>query len=604
MDAVSDPTVHTVVAMTSSQIGKTETLLNTIGYHVDQDPAPILFIMPTLELGEALSKDRLAPMIRDTACLGKVIRDARARDSGNTLLHKTFPGGHITIAGANSPSSLSSRPIRILLADEIDRYPASAGTEGDPVTLARRRTARFWNRKIVLTSTPGTKGLSRIEAEWEISDQRRYYVICPDCSHAQHLTWKQVQWTKGQPDTAVYVCEDCGSCWDDGTRWRAITQSPTQGGGWRATKPFRGTAGFHLNEIYAPSPVRLADMAGAFVEAQRKKNVELMKTWVNTSLGESFEESAEQIDGSGLMTRCEAWSGNSEAEQKLAEIDRLAPRQVLVVTVGIDMQGNRAEIERVGYGADDESWSLDYKIIPGDPTSPQFWKEIDAYLLTPTTREDGWQLPVSATCIDSGGHHTQQVYKFCKTRFISRRVYAVKGASQQEAGKPVWPKRSSKTRKELYLIGTNAAKDAIYSFIKLVSVGPGYCHFPLGRDKLYFEQLTSEKVRTKYVKGFPYREWFLPVGVRNEALDCRVYSYAALQSLNPRWSVLVAQDASRTGRKPVALPATKSEAVDAEPRDVPLVTPEVEAKRLPAHRKPAPVPVRGRGMRRRSNWMG
>lgn len=594
MDALSEPTIHTVVAMTASQIGKTETLLNAMGYYVDQDPAPMLVIMPTLELGEALSKDRIAPMIRDTPCLKGKIKDARARDSGNTLLHKTFPGGHITIAGANAPSSLSSRPVRIVLADEVDRYPPSAGTEGDPVSLARRRTSRFWNRKIVLTSTPGTKGISRIEAEWELSDKRRYFVVCLDCGHAQHLQWKQVQWPPGQPDEAVYVCEGCGSCWEDGARWRAIAQSPANGGGWRATSKSRGVAGFHLNEIYAPSPVLLRDMAAGFLEA--KKSVQTLRTWINTSLGESFEESAEEIDGHVLLGRRELWGADNAS---VPEGQRMAPSDVLVVTCGVDMQDDRAEIERVGWGVGDESWSLEQKIIHGDPSTTAFWDEIDGYLATSTLREDGVDFPVAATCIDSGGHHTQQVYKFAKQHYVRRRIYAIKGPSQQQPGQPVWPKRSSKTRKELYLIGTNAGKDATYGYIRVTQPGPGYCHFPTGREQEFFDQLTSEKVRTRFIKGFPYREWFLPPSVRNEALDCRVYAYAALQSLNPRWSILKDMDEKRVGHKrPVrpkeSAPATQDEDSGASP-PVP-----VPAKRAltPVIRRP---PVR-RGLRR-GRWM-
>lgn len=598
MDSLSEPTIHTVVAMTSSQIGKTETLLNAIGYYVDQDPAPILVIMPTLELGEALSKDRIAPMIRDTACLKGKIRDARTRDSGNTLLHKTFPGGHLTIAGANAPSSLSSRPVRIVLADEVDRYPPSAGTEGDPVSLARRRTSRFWNKKIVLTSTPGTKGISRIEAEWELSDKRFYFVVCLDCGHPQRLVWKQVQWEEHDPDSAVYVCEGCGLCWDDGTRWRAIAQSPARGGGWKATARSRGIAGFHLNEIYAPSPVLLRDMVAGFLDA--KKSVQTLRTWVNTSLGESFEETAEAVDGHGLMARRELWGADSPT---IPEDQRMAPMAVLVVVAGVDMQGDRCEIERIGYGVDDESWSLEYKIIHGDPSTTAFWDELDRYLLTPTLREDGVELPVAATCIDSGGHHTQQVYKFAKVRYKTRRVYAIKGPSQQQPGTPVWPKRSSKTRKELYLIGTNAGKDATYGYIKVATPGPGYCHFPTGREQVYFDQLTSEKVRTRYIKGFPYREWFLPPSVRNEALDCRVYGYAALQSLNPRWAVLKQLDDQRVGRKrPAQKPVEEAE------KSAPVESQEQAAQSprasVPSPARPVLTPIRrGRGVARRSRWM-
>jgi phage terminase large subunit GpA-like protein len=231
MDAVSDHSVHTVVVVSSAQVGKTETLSNIIGFHVAQDPAPMLLLQPTLEMGEAYSKDRLAPMVRDTPALKGTIKDPRSRDSGNTLLHKVFPGGHITIAGANSPASLASRPIRIVLADEVDRYPPSAGTEGDPVSLARKRSTTFWNRKTILTSTPTVKGISRIEAEWEISDKRRFHVTCTDCDHAQHLKWAQVKWPEGRPQEAAYVCEECGSIWEDAKRWTMLRKGKVDSDG-------------------------------------------------------------------------------------------------------------------------------------------------------------------------------------------------------------------------------------------------------------------------------------------------------------------------------------------------------------------------------------
>ena len=184
----------------------------------------------------AFSKDRMAPMLRDTPALRGLVKDARARDSGNTMLHKTFPGGHITMTGANSPAGLASRPIRIVLCDEIDRYPESAGTEGDPVSLARKRTATFWNSKLVLTSTPTIKDLSRIEQAYLASDQRRYWVPCPDCGEFQVLKWANVRWDEGKPETAHYVCEHCGSCLDEQHKTTML-----QAGEWRADATFKGT---------------------------------------------------------------------------------------------------------------------------------------------------------------------------------------------------------------------------------------------------------------------------------------------------------------------------------------------------------------------------
>ena len=227
---------------------------NVAGYHIHQDPCPVLLMQPSLEMAEAWSRERFAPMLRDTPVLRGLVGDARARDSENTIRHKTFPGGHIAMVGANSPASLASRPIRLVLADEVDRYPLSAGTEGDPLSLATKRQTTFWNRKTLLGSTPTLKVTSVIWREWLRSDMRKFYVPCPHCDHRQVLTWANVRWDKNEdgehlPETAYYLCEGdgCGSAWSDAERWQAIAH-----GEWRATAPFNGIAGFHITGFVSP----------------------------------------------------------------------------------------------------------------------------------------------------------------------------------------------------------------------------------------------------------------------------------------------------------------------------------------------------------------
>jgi phage terminase large subunit GpA-like protein len=513
MDAANEPETETVVAMFASQTGKTSAIENVIGYHVDQDPSPILMVVPTLDLAEVFSKDRLAPMIRDTKVLNGKIADARARDSDNTLLHKRFAGGQLGLAGANSPASLASRPIRILIGDEIDRYPPSAGTEGDPVSLARKRTTNFWNRKIFLISSPTIKTMSRIETAYEESDQRRYWVPCPHCQEPQTLKWKQVRWPTGKPETAQYMCPHCGALWSDSERWRAIEK-----GEWRAERPFNGTAGFHLNGIYSPW-IELGVAACDFLNA--KPHPERLKVWVNTFLAETWEEDAEKLDPQVLAGRLENW--------------KKPPVEIMVITAGVDLQDDRVEVELVGWGPGEESWSLEHKVIYGDPSAPFLWQQLDECLLQRFRIVDGRELPISAVCVDTGGHYTQAAYSFCKMRW-NRRVYAIKGKAG--AGHPVWPKRASKNNKarvNLFLIGVDAAKDMVIARLKVAEPGPGYCHFPADRDAEYFRQLTAEKVVRKYVKGFETRIYEKDPNSRNEALDMRVYAYAALMALNVSW---------------------------------------------------------------------
>jgi phage terminase large subunit GpA-like protein len=509
MDAISDPTIETVVLMMGAQMGKSECLNNVVGYHIAQDPSPILVVQPTLDMAQTWSKDRLAPMLRDTPALQGLVKDPRSRDSGNTTLHKSFPGGHVTACGANSPASLASRPIRVVLCDEVDRFPISAGSEGDPVTLAKKRAATFWNRKIILVSTPTNKGASRIEAAYEESDKRLYYVPCGDCGHHQTLKWSQVKWEADKPETASYACEECGSLWDDATRVRAVRR-----GEWRSTAKSAKTAGFSVSGIYSPW-IPLEDAVRDFLEV--RKQPATLRVWVNTYLAETWEEDGEQVDDYSLAERAEDWGD-------------VVPSDGLILTAGVDVQDDRLEAEIVAWGKDEESWSIAYKTIHGDPSGPTVWRDLDEFLYQVYEHEYGEDMIVRATCIDSGGHHTQAVYKYVSTR-ESKRIFAIKGVGGE--GKPMVgkPSKNNIGKIKLFPVGVDTIKYELFSRFKITEPGPGYCHFPEGRDPEYYKQLTAEKIATKYHKGFSRRE-FVKIRTRNEALDVRVYAKAALALLN------------------------------------------------------------------------
>jgi phage terminase large subunit GpA-like protein len=514
MDALTDPTIREVWVMKSAQVGWTEILNNLVGYHVHQDPSPILLVQPTLEMAEAYSKDRLAPMVRDTPALRERISDARTRDSGNTLLHKVFPGGHVTLAGANSPSGLASRPIRVALFDEIDRYPITAGTEGSPINLARKRTTTFWNRRIAGGSTPTVKGASQIEARFEASDQRYLMVPCPHCDEEQRLVWAQVQWTERDPATAKYCCQHCGALWSDGERMQAVHRAGTENR-WKAVKPFNGIAGFHINEIYSPF-VRLSEMVQNFLEA--KKLPETLQTFVNTSLAETWEETGSTVEPGSLLERRESYG----PEQ--------IPAGVALLTAGVDVQNDRVEIQLNGWGAEEENWIIEQHVIRGDPDGAALWQEVDEYLLRQFTTEDGRRLLIDAACIDSGGLSTQTVYNFVVSR-KRRRVWAIKGMAG--TGKLAWPKKASKTPKSramVFILGVDTIKSTLYGRLaKIADPGSGYIHLPQSADEDFCKQLTSEKAVTKHVRGRASIVW-LPraSGIAQEAQDCWVYAYAAM----------------------------------------------------------------------------
>ena len=538
MDALLEPGVYQVVIMSSAQVGKTTILKAIIGYHIDQDPAPILCVNPTEAMAEAFSKDRLSPMIRDMPALAARVADPKTRDTGNTILHKRFPGGHITMIGANAPASLASRPIRILLCDEVDRYPASAGTEGDPVNLAIRRTATFHNRRLLMTSTPTIKGCSRIEMEFLKSDQRRYVVPCPHCRQFHPLEWANVRWPENEPEQATMSCPHCLGVIEERHKFSMLER-----GQWRAESPCKGIAGFHINELYSPWR-RWSEVAIDFLAA--KKSPETLKTWINTSLGQSWEEAGEKYDPDALLSRRENYSAVA------------LPARILYLTGGVDVQDDRLEAEVIGWrkeGDDSppESWGVEYFVLNGDPGRLDVWSQLDAVLQKAWGTEDGRLLRISAACIDSGGHHTAQVYAFCEAR-RGRRVHAVKG---MPGTRPIWNPKAGKSQKynaQVWHVGTDSAKEAWYARLRISDMRPGYCHFPANYPESFFLQLTAEQVRTRYSRGHPVREWVLPSGKRNEALDVRVYGLAALLAYPVPWELLASRSGSpfSVQRAPVA----------------------------------------------------
>jgi len=518
MDAICDPEIQDVVWQKSAQVGATEILLNILGYYIDQDPSPILLLEPTLEMAEAFSKDRLSPMLRDSPCFAGKISSPRSRDGGNTLLHKAFPGGQITLAGANSPSSLAMRPIRIVLCDEVDRYPASAGAEGSPVRLAFKRTNNFWNRKRVQVGTPTLKGASAIEKAFQQSDQRFRYLPCPHCGEFQVLKWGRVVWAKAedgtpQPDTAVYACEHCAAPIDLDAELNDMDRK----GKWIAHNPRSKVVGFHINELYSPWK-KLHETVEDFLAA-KFEGPESFKTWINTALGETWDpQDHVELNAEGMLARREAYPAQ-------------VPWGVGCMTAGIDTQDDRLELIVKGWGRANESWLIHREVIWGSPAMPETWEKLDRLLLEGYRHASGRLLFIEAAAVDIGGSHTQHARDFAKPR-IPRRVFPIRGSNQPAA--PLIKKSGNKRIKEWH-IGTIAAKDTILlTRLKIDQVGPGYMHFPVADwcDLDYFKQLATSEHITKDRKGRNRRWEKVTHDTRNEALDCEVYAWAIFTLLN------------------------------------------------------------------------
>ncbi len=502
-----------VVFVKSAQCGGTEVLLNTCGYLMHHAPAPTLLVQPSVEMAKRFSKQRLDAMIENTPVLRGRVKDPRSRDSGNTILLKEFDGGVLILTGANSAVGLRSLPAKYVLCDELDGWQADADNEGDPFTLACKRTVAFGSqRKILAVSTPTLEGLSRIEALYKASDQRRYFVPCPRCGHYQVFVWSGVVWEKDHPETARYRCEACEALIENWQKTEMLAR-----GEWRATAAGDGkTRGYRISALHAPVGwPSWGELAVEFLEANKSR--ETLQAFVNTVWGECWkDEAALPLDADALYSRREPFG---------AEV----PMGACLLTAGADVQGDRIEVEIVGWGDGEESWSVAYHVLYGDTGQPEVWCDLDRLLLRQWKHESGLELPTTAACIDAG-FEMAQVLEFCRPR-MNRKVYAVKGTAG--FGKPVWPRRASKGvhRGEFFVIGSDTAKERVYGKLRVSLAGPGYCHFPLNRERDYFDMLVSERIRARTVHGRAERYFYKPDGVRNEALDCRAYATAALHGL-------------------------------------------------------------------------
>ncbi|HOW49326.1 MAG TPA: phage terminase large subunit family protein [Burkholderiaceae bacterium] len=531
--------VECVVLQWGAQVGKSEAGNNWLGYVIDVAPGPIMAVQPTIDLAKRYSRQRIAPMVLETPRLRDKVSENRSRDEANTTLLKDFPGGVLLLAGANSAAGLRSMPVRYLFLDEIDAFPLDVDGEGDPVGLAERRTATFARRKILKTSTPTLRDFSRIEAAYLAGDRRRYHVPCPHCQVEQVLAWPNVRWQRDDvgapiPGTVRYACAHCATLIEEHHKPYMLAH-----GRWIAEGTAGRVASFHLSALYSPLGWYSWETAAAEFyeanEAAKAGDVSKLRAWTNTVLAETWEDAGDKVSEGELQRRAEPLER------------RTVPERALVLVAGVDVQADRLEAYVWAYGPGEESWLVEREVLHGSPseldgpTSP--WVALDALLEVQFAHGSGGTLSIAATAIDSGGHHTSEVYHYARTR-AWRRVLAVKGQSQ--AGKPVLGKptdldvnfRGVKLRKgvKLWPVGADTGKATLYGRLRLAAPGPGYVHLPTWAPREVFEQITAERLATRYVKGRPKLEWLKPAGRRNEALDCTVYALAAAHFLGlPRW---------------------------------------------------------------------
>lgn len=539
LDAITDHRVERVSVMKSARIGYTLMLSATIGYFIDQEPSSMMVVQPTLGDAKGFSKETIGPMMRDVPALAEIAftesEEKGQKDSSATLTHKSFPGGVLSITGANSGTGLRRISRRVVLLDEVDAYPPSAGHEGDPIKLAEKRAEYFWDRKIIAGSTPLVAGVSRIEEMFEAGDQRRYYVPCPHCKHMDYLRFNVqrddeeldaghlMKWDKGKPETAYFMCRECG-CVIDESHKRAMLE----GGEWRADREFKGHASFHIWAAYSLSPnATWAHIAIEVVEA--KGNPLKLQTFVNTTLGETWKEKGEAPDWERLYERRELYPIGS------------VPEGARWLTCGVDVQKDRFVYEVVGWAANKESWSIEKGMLFGDTALEETWKQLDV-LRARTFPSSSGELPIALLAIDSG-YNTQMTYTWAR-QYVMSSVIACKGVSgmrmlistpssvdvtiqgkKLKRGYKVWP------------IGVDIAKSELYAWLPMrrkpnMPTPAGYCHFP-EYDEEFFQQLTAEHLVPVVNKVTRRRtlQWHVQPNRENHFLDTRILARVAMALL-------------------------------------------------------------------------
>lgn len=527
LDMTVNPECHRITLKWGAQVGKTQLALCAQAYKIVHDPINQIMMQASEGDLQKWLNTKFNPLVEASPSLQERIAKPRGRKGVNNTKMKSYPGGEMIFAWSGSPKTMRGISAPFIVCDETDGYDRTA--EGHPVSLLWQRARsylKFMADQVCLLeiSTPTFKGASHIDTSYEEGDQRKYHVGCPHCGEAQTLEWSNVKWDKASdgnhlPETAYYECRANGCIWDDGDRVEAIKNAEALGHGWKASKPFRGHASYHLSELYSCF-VGLKDVAQSFLD---KKAMGDLQTFVNVSLAEAWEEDAETLEVDQLISRA-------------APLPDKVPMGVALQTCGVDMQEDRLEVERVGWGLGEESWSLDHQVFWGDPLKPEVWDQLFDYLDQTWEHETGALMKVAGTCVDTGGSGglTQAAYEQLRGK-QRRNIFAIKGGKGWDKPIASAPSKSRSGRRgrpvTLFTLGVNDAKLIVQRRFKQEKPGKGYCHVPVDRDPEWFHQLTAERLITRFVRGFPVREW-KKTRERNEALDCRVYAYAALKIID------------------------------------------------------------------------
>jgi phage terminase large subunit GpA-like protein len=546
-EALDDASVTKVVAMKSAQIAWTDGVLNNyIGKRIDIDPCPMIVMFAKDQAAKEYNDEKFVPMVEATPRLAAKIPVHKQRDRNNRAEYKSFPGGFLKLVGSNSPSSVKSTPAPVVCIEEPDDCNENVREQGDTITLLEERTKTFPRRKVIFGGTPTIEGISRIEAAYKLSDQRKFFVPCNHCGESHVLEWANVRWQdnpelahevfgKARPETAAYACPNCGAMWNDTDKNRNVRQ-----GVWRATAAFYGVAGFAINELYSPFPgsilQRLVEKYLVARHALDQGDDTKIRAFRNNTEGLPYAYHTDLPDTDALRARAEEYD------------EMTVPWGGIVLTAGIDVQHDRLAVQIVAWGRGEESWLAYWGEIPGTTMVAEAgaWLDLDALLSRTFSHESGAQLRIRAVSIDSSdGQTSDAVYSFVRRR-MHRNMMAIKGSSNDD-GREIFspPKMAIDTNRQQkahkyglrpFIVGTQRAKDLILGHdagagrIKLTGTGPGRMHWYSGVRPDWYEQMTSE-VKAPHRTVRNKKVWQKKAGQRNEALDCTVYALHAARSL-------------------------------------------------------------------------
>ncbi len=504
-DAITDPAIERLTMMKAARLGFSSLLTSAIGYYAVEQPASVLYLLPTEADCRGFIVDDVEPLFDASPVLqGRLASPALARRDRNTMLHRLWNGGSLKCVAGKAPRNLRRHTAKILMVDEVDAIEVSA--EGDPCALAERRTMTFPDRKIIIGGTPIDEATSHVLRSYNESDQRVFEVPCPQCGGFTEIKWMHIEWQTGQPETSAFRCPHCKQLVGEQHK-----PDMARKGRWHVTAPHViGHAGFRLNALVSfLHNCAWGKLAAEFLLV--KDDSDRLKVFTNTLLGEAWRDLADEVSETDLAVRAEAFS-----------LDKIPP-EVLAITCGVDLGEDRVEASIVGHARDGSMLVLAHNVIWGSPEDDSTFGELDDLLKMTWRHPHGGVLKIDCAVVDAG-YSFDRVVAFCHAR-SARRVLPGKGVAG--FARPAISMTKTKKARRLFIVGVDALKTQLINRLARGNT----IRFSNTLTPTYYEQLASEKRVIRYARGRPVARFERKVGARAESLDCMVYALAAKAAL-------------------------------------------------------------------------